>query len=268
MARQPALALARPRALPTLAGRWRRAALVVVFAGAGLGLLYLGARETPIFALRDVEVRGAPANVRADVLEAVAGLRGKSLVALDGRALVQRLEALPTVRSAAYDRAFPNTLRLAIEPEHPVAVLVQDQSRWIVSVRGRVIAPEPAAGAGGMPRVRDREDGVLRPGDTVASGDILVVLSALAEAPSHTRLPIHSGRMDDGGNLTFVLAGDGGAGPLLELGEPTDAALKLRVAALVLRKLSADERAALAYLDVSLPDRPVASSNSQPSGRG
>jgi len=38
------------------------------------------------------------------------------------------------------------------------------------------------------------------------------------------------------------------------------------VATLVLRQLGADELAALTYIDVSLPDRPVASTNPQVSG--
>ena len=63
-----------------------------------------------------------------------------------------------------------------------------------------------------------------------------------------------------------MLAGEGGSRPLLLLGEPVDARTKLRVAALVLRKLSVEERAALTYLDVTLPDRPVASTNPQVSG--
>ena len=65
-------------------------------------------------------------------------------------------------------------------------------------------------------------------------------------------LPIHSARIEDG-ELTFVLAGEGEPRPLLRLGEAVDVGTKLRVAALVLRKLSVEERAALAYLDVSLP---------------
>jgi hypothetical protein len=52
---------------------------------------------------------------------------------------------------------------------------------------------------------------------------------------------------------------------LLLLGEPVDVGPKLRVAALVLRKLADEERAALTYLDVTFPDRPVASTNPLPS---
>jgi len=239
--------------------------VVVLFGLAGVGLLYLGARETPVFALHEVEVSGAPANVRADVLAEIADLRGRSLVSLDGHALVQRLEALPTVRSVSYDRAFPNTLRVTVEPERPVAVLVQDADTWVVSVTGRVIGPESPEDTDGLPRVRDRQDGVLHPGASVVSNDILGVLAALAEAPKSMALPIRSGRLEED-DLSFVLTGDGGARPLLELGEPADVGVKLRVAALVLHKMTPEERASLGYLDVSLPDRPVASSNTQPSG--
>jgi hypothetical protein len=79
------------------------------------------------------------------------------------------------------------------------------------------------------------------------------------------RLPIHSASLVDG-ELTFVLAGEGETRPLLLLGEPVDVGTKLRVAALVLRKLGYEERDALAYLDVALPDRPVASTNPLVSG--
>ena len=79
------------------------------------------------------------------------------------------------------------------------------------------------------------------------------------------RLPIHSASLADG-ELTFVLAGEGKTRPLLLLGAPVDVGTKLRVAALVLGKLGYEERGALAYLDVTLPDRPVASTNPIVSG--
>ena len=91
--------------------------------------------------------------------------------------------------------------------------------------------------------------------------------AAQAEAPRRMPIPIHSARFEDG-ELTLVLAGEGETRPLLLLDEPDDVGTKLRVAALVMRKLSAEERAALAYLDVTLPDRPVASINPLPSGGG
>jgi hypothetical protein len=49
----------------------------------------------------------------------------------------------------------------------------------------------------------------------------------------------------------------------LRLGDATDLRLKLAVAATVLESLGAQERAALAYLDVSLPTRPVGAPKAQ-----
>ena len=73
---------------------------------------------------------------------------------------------------------------------------------------------------------------------------------------------VHAVRYEDG-EVTFVLSGTGGERPELRLGDPADVGLKLAVAALVLRSLTGEEQSDLAYLDVSLPDRPVAGSKSQ-----
>jgi len=260
MARQAAPALARPRSLPALSGPRRRAVLIAACTVALLALLYLGARETPVFALRTVEVEGAPANVRRAIVQSLEGTRGTSLVSLDGDAVVQRLEALPSVQSVTYDRAFPHTLRLVVVPEKPVAVVNQSSNLWIVSARGRVIGGTSAAEAPDLPRVRYLTDAPLTPGQFVADEETKTILAALSEAPKRMPLPIHSARLEDG-ELTLVLAGVGQTRPLLLLGEPVDVGTKLRVAALVLRKLGYEERDVLAYLDVTLPDRPVASSN-------
>jgi cell division protein FtsQ len=239
------------------AGR-RRALIVVVSVVAAIGLLYVGARETPVFALQTFEVTGAPPPVRAAVLREVDDLRGDSLVALDGGTLVRRLESLPSVRSVTYDRAFPHTLRLVVIPERPVAVVHRAGSAWVVAESGRVISPVVAGEAPPLPRIRYPLETPLVPGSVVPDAPTRTVLAALAEAPGRKALPIRSGVLEDG-ELTFLLDGDGGTKPLLMLGPASEASVKLRVAALVLRHLSVDERASLAYLDVSLPDRPVTS---------
>ncbi|HEX5469103.1 MAG TPA: FtsQ-type POTRA domain-containing protein [Gaiellaceae bacterium] len=261
MVLQQALALVRPQALPSPAGLWRRAVVVLACAVAALGILYVAARETPLFALRTVEVQGVSGDVRASVLREVDELRGDSLVALDGGALARRLEALPSVLSVGYDRAFPHTLRLVVRPERPVAVVVQGDDDWVVSVRGRVIGPVETDAEHDLPRIRYRLEQPLTTGGFVPDAGTRMLLSALAAAPRRMALPIRSARLEEDDELTLVLTGEGGTRPLLLLGEASDVALKLRVAALVLRKLGAEERASLAYLDVSLPDRPVASSN-------
>ena len=265
MARQAALALARPRSVPALTGPRRRAVLIGACVVALLALLYLGARETPVFALRTVEVEGAPPDVRQAIVQSLEETRGTSLVSLDGDAVVRRLEALPSVQSVTYDRAFPHTLRLVVLPEKPAAVVNQASNLWIVSVRGRVIGGTSAAEAPDLPRVRYLPDAPLTAGQFVADEGTKTILAALSQAPKRMPMAIHSARLEDG-ELTLILAGEGETRPLLLLGEPVDVGTKLRVAALVLRKLGYEERDVLAYLDVTLPDRPVASTNPIVSG--
>jgi cell division protein FtsQ len=242
-----------------------RPAIVVACIVVALGLLYVGARETSLFAVKTIEVEGAPAGVRRTVLQTLNGTRGTSLVSLDGDAIVRRLEALPAVQSVTYDRAFPHTLRLSVVPEKPVAVVKQASARWIVSVRGRVIGATTGADAPDLPHIRYAASTPLVAGAFVTDESMKIALAALAEAPSRTRLPINSARFENG-ELTLVLAGEGGTRPLLLLGEPVDVRTKLLVAALVLRNLDFEERTALSYLDVTLPDRPVASTNPLVSG--
>ncbi len=87
---------------------------------AGVALLLTGmaafaiARQSSIFAIRDVQVVGAQPSLERKVREALAPLIGTSLVALDGSEVQRRLQALPQVRSATYDRSFPNTLKIVV----------------------------------------------------------------------------------------------------------------------------------------------------------
>ena len=94
----------------------------------GLGLLavalggYLLARETPLFAIDRIEVRGGSPQVARQVHSALASVVGRPLVGLDGSAVLARVDALPLVVSASYARSFPHTLRLTVVPERPAAV--------------------------------------------------------------------------------------------------------------------------------------------------
>ena len=111
----------------------------------GLGVLavafggYLIARESPLFAIDRIEVNGASPQVAGQVRQALASLTGRPLVGLDGSSVVRAVDALPTVVSASYDRAFPHTLRITVVPERPAAVLRRGADSWLVSTRGRVM---------------------------------------------------------------------------------------------------------------------------------
>ena len=124
--------------LPRLAPTRRSLAI-----GCGILALAFGgyalARESSMFAIGRIEVSGGSPRLAAQVRRALAPMAGASLVGLDGGNVVRRVEALPTVVRASYDRAFPHTLRITVVPERPAAVLRRGPKAWLVSVRGRVI---------------------------------------------------------------------------------------------------------------------------------
>jgi cell division septal protein FtsQ len=238
----------------------RRALLVAGAALGAAGVLYLVARETPIFAVRSIEIRGVRGAAAAHVRAALRPLEGKSLLALHGSDVEDRLAAVPDVRSATYDRAFPNTLRVVVVPERPVAVIRQGASAWLVSARGRVLRALARGTVRALPRIWLPRTADVQVGAAVAPDEGGQAAAALAIA----RRVGFRGRVRDvsttGGSLVFALR----SGLQLRLGDEQDLALKLAVAGRILPLVRG-----AAYLDVSLPARPVAgTANAQPAGRG
>jgi len=229
---------------------------------AGLAVLVAGvaaygiARGTSVFAVHKVEISGAPPVVARRVRQVVDDFRGTSLVTLDGAELRARVEALPQVVSVTYDRAFPHTLRVHVRPERAVAVARQGRRAWMVSARGRVLGGVAAGRHVPLPRiwlptVIDVETGGTLPrrpgGEAAAAAGVL---------RTHSFRPVRAiGFM--GGGLVFVLRN----GPQIRLGSARDIVLKLAIAREIVPVLTASE-----YLDVSVPERPVAGTtlNSQP----
>jgi cell division septal protein FtsQ len=251
---RPRLRLPAPAALlPS-----RRIALITSAVVLALALAYLAARTTPLFAVRTVEVLGAPASVSEEVRGAAARFTGTSLVALDGADLVRRIESLSTVVSARYDRGFPHTLRIFVVPERPVAVIAYRGAGWVVSERGRVVSRAGRRELHQYPKIDLQAARRLAPGQTIRDPRALAPLGALAKIGDAFPVRVHAARLDEE-KLVLVLA----ASTELRLGEPVDLDVKLAAAARVLHAVSREERARLAYLDVSVPERPVAGENSQ-----
>jgi cell division protein FtsQ len=234
-----------------------RIAAIVMGLAALLGLLYLGARETTVFAAEEIEITGGSRVVRESVRDALQPVVGESLVALDQDELRRRLEALPTVRAVRLDRAFPHTLRITVSPEHPLAVLRQGEEEWLVSSQGRVMrALEP--GSSSRPIVDVGDDVAVVPGAVVRVDDVRRALAALRRLPRGFPVAVDTARVEENA-VHLDLAG----GADLRLGGPRQLALKLVVATRVLKVLTAYERADLGYLDVTVPERPVVGSKSQ-----
>jgi cell division protein FtsQ len=228
----------------------------------GLGLLalaggaYGAARQTSAFALTRIEVSGGPLPVRAQVRQAVAPLRGDSLLRVDGAALLRRVDALPTVVASGYDRAFPHTLRITVVPERPVAVIRQGAKSWLASARGRVMALLAPHAAPDLPRVWVPRTTAVAVGGFLPARHAAAVARSLALA---RRFPAHIvlGALQRDGLVLRLRSG-----LEVRLGDATDIRLKLAIAARALRTLPTGAH----YIDVSVPGRPVAGNNPQVSG--
>jgi cell division protein FtsQ len=235
------------------------AALLTGFALlAGAALAYVGAKETSLFALRSIEISGAPPRVAGHVRAALRPLEGKSLVALGGASIERRLADLPDVAAVSFDRDFPHTLRVVVTPAHSVAVLRRGASAWIVSSDGRVIRPAGPFVAPRLPRVwiprAASVDVGNRVGDVDAARAVRAIVVARAEGLA---VRIRTVRASDR-ELTFVLPST------LEIRLGGDASLPLKVA--VARRILPLLGGSSTYLDVSVPSRPFADGASQLSG--
>ncbi len=229
------------------------------------GAAYAVARETSVFAVQTVEVRGGTPALRAQVRAALAPALGKSLLQVDDNTVSRALAPLPGVRTFSFDRAFPHTLRVVVHREEPVLILrqVPGKNAFLVAASGRVIRPLAHAQLSSLPRLWVTKSSVH-----VAVGE------HLGSASGRGRLgPVAPARRP--------ASGRGARRPDRREGADARPRRRARAAARRGRRPASEardraahpppDRAAAAgggYLDVSVPERPVLSSNPQVGGRG
>jgi len=216
---------------------------IVVFALGGYAL----ARETSLFAISRIDVSGGSPRLASQVRRALAPLSGASLVGLDGGDVVRRVDALPTVVRATYDRAFPHTLRITVVPERPGAVLRRGPDSWLVSVRGRVIERLPAHADAALPRVWVSGHTPVSIGETLDAQGVGAAARAVGLAGAFASR-IASASFADG-SLVFHLR----SGLELLLGDRAEIPLKVAVAERALALVPSGS----SFLDVSVPGRAV-----------
>ena len=226
-----------------------RSLLAAIGVLAVVGVAYVIATSTPVFALKQVDVRGAPPALSREVTAATRNLVGQSLVTIDADAVEGKLRGLPAVAGVSVDRAFPHTLVVKVAPERPVAVVRRGDSSWLVTGAGKVIREIETGTERRLPRLWLAKGTTIRLGGIVPAGWVPAT-RALAEAYSVGLGSRVKGIRPIGDELTLVLR----RGTELRLGRATEVGLKLTVAARVLRLV--DEGAT--YVDVSVPQRAVA----------
>jgi cell division protein FtsQ len=219
--------------------------LVVVVFGA-----YWGARASSVFAVRTVEVRGAPPDVARQIQRVTKSAVGTSLLSVDASTIEGRVRSLPSIAAASVDRGFPHTLVIRVAPVRPVGVAQRGKSAWIVSGSNRVIRAIDPTAERGLPRVWLPHKVEVEVGGPLPTAYEPVTRTLAAIRDAHVGGRVKGVKVANG-ELVVVME----TGVEVLLGDPTDLAVKLAVARQVLPLVDSGMR----YLDVSVPDRPVAS---------
>lgn len=248
------MAARRPPGRPAAASF--RPLLAVLFALALLGGavgLYVAARQTSLFALTRIQVAGAPPAVAAEVRSALASYEGRSLVRFDSRDARRRLAAVSDIANARFDRDFPHTLRVRVHLERPVAVLRRGADAWVVSASARVLRRLEKRPFPRLPRIWVPAETDVSVNSTLAGVAAMGVAAVAPLRPLHVGADVRQVLTSDQ-ELTLVL----GSGTELRLGDSGDIRLKLSIAKQILPIATG-----ATYLDVSVPERPVAGYNPQ-----
>ena len=224
-----------------------RSLLLALVAVAVVAGAYVAARETSVFAVRSIEVEGAPPGMASRIRTVLEPLTQTNLVTFDSTDGQRLLATIPTVASAHFDRAFPNTLRVVVVPERPAAVLRRGRDAWVASANARVLRRVTAGQLPPLPRVwlaasEEPIVGAVVPGTTA---EAVRAVGPLTQA--HLPTAIRSVKVA-GGEVSMKLS----SGVEVLLVEPFELRLKLAVASRVLR-LAGNAR----LVDVSVPERVV-----------
>ncbi|HEY7602738.1 MAG TPA: FtsQ-type POTRA domain-containing protein [Gaiellaceae bacterium] len=230
-------------------------AIALVLVGSGVGA-YFGARETGIFALDRIQVAGAPPTTAARIRAALRTYVGKSLVRFDRNDAARRLASVPEVADARFDRDFPHTLRVRVHLERAVALLRRGPDAWVVSSSARVLEQLRRRPYPRLPRIWLPATADVTVNSTLSGVGARGVAAVAPLGALHLTRSVRQVLVGDG-QLTLVLA----AGTELRLGDSGDLRLKLAIARRILPLA-----AGAAYVDISVPERPVAGYNSQVAG--
>ena len=166
--------------------------------------------------------------------------------------------------AASSTARFPHTLRVRVVPELPVAVLRRGADSFLVSARGRVIAPAS----------RSAQDTVaaahLAAGRAPTSSS--APCSAVGTGASRPARSPRSSAAASPNRVTFVRALDGQitlglrGGLEIHLGPPVDLRVKIAIARSIVPGLALPSTGGPTTSTSPCPERPVAGRNPQPAG--
>jgi POTRA domain, FtsQ-type len=214
---------------------------------------YLVARDTSVFAVRTIDVHAGSPRIKAEVEKTLTSEFGRSLLRVDEGALTRRLEALPDVLFAKFERSFPSTLEVTVYGERAVLLVRQGAKSWVVSARGRVMRKVVDPRRSRLPRLWLPKSIEVSAGETLPLDEGRMAAAAVAPIarrayPGGVRAVVTGPEA-----LTLVL----GKGTQVRLGDLGDLRLKLAIARRILHVAATNGDTTPVYVDVSVPERPV-----------
>lgn len=249
LVRQPAVAGARLRAALTPDPRLRRRLVVAALIAALIGgLYYFWLRDSSLVAVEQVSVTGLTSR-DSDRLRAALTSTAETMTTLhvERDRLERAAAAFPVVAAIEVKRDFPHGLTIHVVEHRPAAVVDVDGRSVPIAGDGSVLAGMPVKGdlptielSGGLPQ-RRLPPGAARDSARVAGG-----------APAVIARRLESVGREGGARGVVVQVEDG---PEIVFGGAERVAAKWAAA---IRVLADEEAAGAAYVDVRIPERPVA----------
>jgi cell division protein FtsQ len=225
----------------------RRLVLAALMAGALAALYHLWLRDSSLVAVKDVQVTGLTSK-DGPRIRAMLEVAAEDMTTLHVRKeeLEEAVRGFPVVGSIHVETDFPNGLRIEVE-ERPAAALVSvDGVPLPVAADGTVLRglrpPE------GLPLLRMEKPAV---DGRVTDAETLRALLVAGAAPAG--FPQRIARLSEGPERGIVIELEDG--PELIFGDADYVVEKWTAA---VRVLADGDAAGASYIDVRLPDRPVA----------
>jgi cell division protein FtsQ len=231
-----------------LSPHWRRRLIALGLLAVALGSAYLfWLRDSSLVRVEQVTVKGLDtpdaARVRAKLSVAA---RQMTTLHVNEDALRRAVAGEPVVQSLSVHASFPHGLTIDIVENRPVAVLLAGNREVAVAPGGTVL--DGTKVTGGLPVVRVA---TLPQRGHMPDGPARERIAVAAAAPPRLLSQIESISIQNGRGAVAQMQ----HGPAVYFGRPIELGRKWTAAASVLADSSSQ---GAAYIDVRMPDRPVA----------
>lgn len=237
------------RALPRSPAKLRRRLLAAAFAAALLGVAYVSwFRDSSFVRVEHVSVTGLEgSDAPRERAALTAAARQMTTLHVDEAALRDALGAGAAVEAVRVTIDFPHGMRIAVVEKAPVAVLAYGNERVAVG-SGGVMLPDVDPIPRDLPSI---DVGALPTRMQLGQGRAMRLVTAAAAAPRALLERVDRLRELPGKGIVAFIAN----GPQVILGNADDLGAKWAAAAAI---LSDGTSRGASYVDVRLPDRPVA----------